>query len=121
MAAELELPAWAQTAGMISIVLSTSLVAVWRNKKKGDSEEVPTGSEHRVVAASFVDATLLRELIDTMRSLSRRLEQHCEVTTQLKEVTSQAKTETERLYEHLHEEALIRSATARMLEQRNRL
>jgi len=105
-----DIPQWLQTASVLGTVIGASLIAMFRNKKKGDAEEVLPGVEHRVVAASFVEATLLRELIDAMTRLCGKQEALSEATMELEKTTS-------KLYDHLHEEAVIRATMARIIEQ----
>lgn len=61
------LPVWAQAALMISISLVAAIVGVIKYLKTEQKTDVGTSSTASVISASFVDAKLLKELIEALR------------------------------------------------------
>lgn len=65
-----QLPSWVQEVSLLSVACISVVIAIWRYIKAEVAKESPTkGKEIKteVVAASFTDSKLLKELIDTIR------------------------------------------------------
>lgn len=57
-----------QDLSVLAVAFAAAILAVWRYMvTKGDGEHHEIGTTGQVVAASFVDSRLLKELIDTLR------------------------------------------------------
>lgn len=77
-----ELPGWVQEASIFAVAATSIIVAVYRYLKTETSKlttKTPTTESTigQVVAASFVDSKLLKELIDALREHS---EEHARVS-----------------------------------------
>lgn len=64
-----QLPSWVQEVSIISVACISTVIAIWRyiraeSKKDGSTTSIKSTE---IVAASFVDSKLLKELIDTIR------------------------------------------------------
>lgn len=61
---------FAQLAGVVAVSIVAAFVGIWKYLNTSGAKEkiaAPTGDSANVVAASFIDSRVLRELIDTMR------------------------------------------------------
>lgn len=70
MAPPSDLPSWVQEITIIAVACLSVVVAVYRYMKTEGSKSSGKALEHgggHVVAASFVDSKLLKELIDALR------------------------------------------------------
>lgn len=64
-----QLPSWVQEVSIISVACISTVIAIWRyiraeSKKDGTPATIKSTE---IVAASFIDSKLLKELIDTIR------------------------------------------------------
>lgn len=66
---ESNLPGWIQEVSILAVGCVSIIIGVWRYIKTEAGKEKPKPAEvaGQVVAASFVDSKLLRELIDALR------------------------------------------------------
>lgn len=60
------LPVWAQNAGLIAVALVSAIIGVLRYLKT-EAKVEPKDAAQQVVAASFVDSKLLKELVEALR------------------------------------------------------
>lgn len=72
----IELPSWIQEVTVFAVACVSVFIGVWKyvNTNGGKEADKPaTVNTSQVVAASFVDSKLLKELIDTLRETAEEL------------------------------------------------
>lgn len=64
-----QLPSWVQEVSIISVACISTVIAIWRYIRAESKKDAPPPSikTTEIVAASFIDSKLLKELIDTIR------------------------------------------------------
>lgn len=64
-----QLPSWVQEVSIISVACISTVIAIWRYiRAESKKDATPaTIKSTEIVAASFIDSKLLKELIDTIR------------------------------------------------------
>ena len=73
MSAASSVPSWAQEAGVFAVASISIVIAIYKyitTQISKDVKQPATATVGQVVAASFVDSKLLRELIDALREHS---------------------------------------------------
>ncbi len=65
------IPTWAQQIGVLAVAIMSVIVGVYKYFKAESGKITPkpvdTAANQQVVAASFLDSRLIKELIDTLR------------------------------------------------------
>lgn len=62
-----QLPSWVQEVSIISVACISTVIAIWRYIRAESKKDTTTIKSTEIVAASFIDSKLLKELIDTIR------------------------------------------------------
>lgn len=71
---DLSVPAWAQQIAVFAVAVLSVILGVYKYiKTEAGKSTNPASATGSVVAASFIDSRLLRELIDTLREHQEEL------------------------------------------------
>lgn len=76
-----QLPSWVQEVSIVAVACISTAIAIWRYvRAESKKDSPPSIKSTEIVAASFTDSKLLKELIDTIRESD---EEHARVTARL--------------------------------------
>lgn len=63
-----QLPSWVQEASIVAVACISTAIAIWRYVRAETKKDTPSSIKStEIVAASFTDSKLLKELINTIR------------------------------------------------------